>query len=429
MGDRALTTTAGETGPVAASQRLAHLDQLRGIALLGIMFVNMTWFTGFAVLSPQGRAALGTGPIDGVVDWLVHALVEGKFWSLFALLFGAGFAIQWTRSGRAAEGSCFGRLFGRRLGVLFLIGAAHAILLWFGDIVSIYAVAGVALLFFRRCRDRTLLWWAAALLLSPVLLNGCWLAVDLATRTPGAEQIDPGHGPAALLVYFGGGSYAEAFSANLAFLLERWEIAVYNGRFLTALGLFLLGVWAVRRGIAHEPCHHVRLLRRLFAWGLVIGVPAGALLATLMIPLRPPSGRGLFAAGIASIGTPALGVAYAAGLTLALQRPIWRHLGKPFACVGRMSLTNYVLQSVFGGALFYGYGLGLWGRVGITWSIAFIAAIFSIQVVASASWLRWFDYGPLEWLWRSLTYGRWLSLRRPPTAAPASSRVVAPTER
>ena len=136
----------------APIERLALLDALRGFALLGILFVNMTWFTGFAVLPADRRAEMTTAPADAVTAWLIHFLVDGKFWSLFALLFGAGAAVQWARA--QARGDDCTRLFLRRSFALIFIGLLHAVFLWFGDIVSLYAVVGLALLLFRRCSDR-----------------------------------------------------------------------------------------------------------------------------------------------------------------------------------------------------------------------------------------------------------------------------------
>ncbi|MHC4991474.1 MAG: DUF418 domain-containing protein, partial [Planctomycetota bacterium] len=171
------------------ADRLVLLDALRGFALLGIMFVNMTWFTGFAVLGPDRRAALGTGRIDAITAWLVHFAVDGKFWSLFALLFGVGFGLLAQRADQ--RGERFSSQYARRMQALLAIGLIHAIFVWFGDIVSLYAAVALALLLFRRCSERAVLGWAVALLLSPVALGGIWLAIDLATRVPGAERIDP----------------------------------------------------------------------------------------------------------------------------------------------------------------------------------------------------------------------------------------------
>jgi uncharacterized protein len=429
------STPAAAPGPVRTTERVSRLDAMRGFALLGIMFVNMTWFTGFAVLSGEQREALGTAGVDRVTAWIVHFAVDSKFWTLFALLFGVGFGIQAVRAGApAGTGDGFAVRYARRMGVLFLIGAAHAVFLWFGDIVSLYAAVGIFLLLFRRCRGRTLVGWAAALLLSPIVVSGCWLAAEVARFVLGDDTAavagDPGHGPAELLVVFGAGSYGEVLRANWAFLVERWYLAVYSSRFPALLGMFLLGFWAARRGIVQHPERHDLLLRRVVRWGLLVGVPANALLATFVIARRPPTALGWLSTVVASIGTPALALAYAGLFVRVFAHPIGAGLLAPFAWAGRLSLTNYVLQSAIGVTIFYGCGIGLWGKVGITASLAFIAAIFCLQTVASRWWLGHFEQGPLEWIWRCLSYGRRVPLRRrrsgPRAAAPARPVVTPP---
>ena len=250
-------TETSSLGPRSTADRVVLIDALRGIALLGILFMNMTWFTGFAVLSGGQRLALGTAGIDAPVDWLIHFLVEGKFWSLYALLLGVGAAVLRDRA--EARGDDFGGLFRRRMMVLLLIGLTHAVLVWFGDIVSLYAVVGLALPLFVRCSSRAVLCRAGVLLAAPIVQGVLWLMADRAIQAAPGPAAVPGYGPGQLLVFFGSGTYAEAFVANWAFLKERWFLAVYEGRFFKLLGTFLLGYWACRHGIFHEPARHRRL--------------------------------------------------------------------------------------------------------------------------------------------------------------------------
>lgn len=407
--------------PTTAGERIVVLDALRGFALFGILFVNMTWFTGYAVLSPEQRQALGTAGIDGVVSWLIQFLVNNKFWSLFALLFGIGAAVQYDRA--KTRGDAFERLFARRVAVLLFIGLLHAVFIWFGDIISLYAVAGFAILLFRRWSGRAILICAAVCLVAPIVQGGVWLAIDQMVRDPSAARVDPGYGPGELLVYFGSGTYAEAFKANWAFLTERWYLAIYEGRFFKLLGMFLLGFWAGRKGVLHDSDQR-SLLRRVLLWGLLLGVPANAILVKLAgdVALRPPSAAGWLVSSLAAVGVPALCLAYAAGFALLCHSPIGRRCTAIFVHAGRMTLTNYIVQSIIGVTIFYGYGFGLWGRFGTAWSLAVIGLIFGIQAVCSAWWLRMFRYGPLEWVWRCLTYGQRLRLRRDQASLPAGAR-------
>jgi uncharacterized protein len=389
--------------PLSGAQRTLFLDSLRGFALVGILFVNLTWFTGYAVLSAAQRDAFATAAVDGPVYFLVHVLVDGKFWSLFALIFGVGFAIQAELAKRT--GDDFARRYARRMAGLLALGLLHAVFVWFGDIVSLYAVVGVWLLLFRRSSDATLLRWAVALLLSPVVLAALWLALDVLSRGSGAARVDPGHGPAALLGAFGGGTSLEVLRANWAFLVERWSLAIYTGRFPALLGMFLLGYLLGRNRVLREPESHGSTLRRLMLWGIGVGLPANVLAALIDAPLRPPSELGWIACLVRSVGTPALCLGYAAGFALLWRRSRRRRVALLLAPLGRMSLSNYFAQSLIGVGLFYGVGLGLWGRISITWSLVVIVGIVGVQSAASAWWLRRFSYGPVEWAWRRLTYG------------------------
>jgi len=376
--------------------RLVVLDGLRGFALFGISLGNVTWFSGTAVLSPDARSALGTETVDGVVRWLVHVLVDGKFYSLFALLFGIGFGLALQRA-VALEVAC--AAFRRRMLVLALVGGLHATLLWFGDIVSLYAVTGLLLPVFARCSSCALLRWSIAAMVAPVLISvGIWLL-----HNPSVSG-DPGHGPAALLAGFSEGGYLEMLRANLAFLQERWILALQSGRFCKLLGLFLLGVYCVRRGIVTAPGEHRALLGRVFRIGLLVGLPANVALAWFLtnVSERPPSLLGCARTTVYVIAAPTLALAYASGaVLLALDRAEARVLAG-FAAVGRMTFTHYLVQSAVGIAVFYGVGLGLWGQYGEAIVVAVLPVLFGLQVVVSIYWLRRFSAGPVEALVRRL---------------------------
>lgn len=390
-----------------SNNRIPLLDALRGLALLGILFVNMTWFTGIAVRSPEERAGLGTETVDTIIEWLIHFTVDGKFWSLFALLFGVSFAIQFRRA--ESQEHNFTAIFLRRMIVLWLIGLAHAVFIWFGDIVSLYAVVAAALLFFRSSSDRALIRWAVMSgALVPILISSLWLVVDNASRTTVAPTVDPGHGPRELLNVFGTGSYSTILAANWAFLKERWFLAIYSSRFFRILGMFLIGYYAGRREIFHDPARHLKLLRRTLFWGLLIGLPTNVALAfmTTVVPVRPPTALGWLMTSMSAVGVPALCLAYVAGLTLLFRQSSRRQWLIPLTFAGRMSLTNYVLQSVACVIIFYGYGLGFWGRIGVSWSVPLLLSIFAVQAIFSAWWLHHYHHGPLEKLWRFLASGR-----------------------
>jgi uncharacterized protein len=369
---------------VSEAGRIPELDALRGVALLGILVGNVMWFSGFAVAGPEARAALDLPAADALVELLVHAVVEGKFYSLFSLLFGAGFALALRH--RSAHG------FARRLAVLFAIGIVHGTLLWFGDIVSLYAVTGVALLGVVSWPPRRLVRAGIACLVAPVVLGGAWLLAD----TWWGTAVGVGYGPESLLGVFASGSYAEVLDANWVFLVDRWYLAVISARFPRILGMFLLGAAAIRADVLHRPADLIALAQRL----LPIAVVANVALAVQGggSPPRPPTLLGWSTDILACVGAPTGAIVYAIVIVIASRRAAW-----PWAylrAAGRMSLTNYVAQSMVMVALFYGFGLGAWGRVGATQAVAIAVTVFAAQAIVSRAWLGRCEQGPLEWLWR-----------------------------
>lgn len=402
--------------PTQAHERIQLLDAVRGFALFGIMFVNMTWFTGFAVLSSQQKNALGTARIDEVTNWLIEVFIAGKFWTIFAFLFGVGAAIHFQRFESKLQNSesasrAFKRLYIRRLVALLLIGLLHAILIWFGDIVSLYAASGFALLFFINRPKRSALHWGCVLMLAPILQLGILLFID-----QWVDAVNPqvhGHGPAELLPYFASGSYRDVLLANWAFLTERWWIALYDGRFFKLAGLFLLGWWSGSRGHLSHPSNHKKLLSIISITAVLVGIPANLFAFSFVqgVALRPPSLDGWLMESVKAIAIPILSLGYVSTISLFYLSCPNSRLARCFAVAGRLSLTNYVLQSLVGVTLFYGYGFQWWGMMGVTWSFGAIVLIFTAQVIASWTWLQFFSLGPLEWLWRCMVYRKLVQLQ------------------
>ena len=363
------------------SGRIEALDVVRGAALVGIALGNVMWFSGYAVAGPEAHAAFATPTLDAAVVFALHVLVDGKFYGLFSLLFGVSFALLVRSAG--ARGSSVVRT---RLLRLFVIGGLHASLVWFGDIVSLYAVAAIPLWFVHRWSTPRLLRLAAACLLAPVLISALRLAVGSGTAA------DPGHGPAALLPAFADGSYVDVLRANAAFLAERWVRALASSRLIRIFGLFVLGLV-----LARTVLHRVRLVERPPVWLFAVALGSNLLLATMAaVPLRPPSPTGLLRDLVYAIAIPSGCLVYA----IVIWR--WAHRGGPIAkalaAAGRLSLTHYIGQSLVFAALFYGGGLGLWGKLGATPAVLVAAAIVTLQVFASG--IAGPRRGPLERLLR-----------------------------
>jgi uncharacterized protein len=413
--DPATTTlSAARPRPVAGGERLLVLDVLRGFAITGILWVNAP-----LMLAPVYRQVLGSGPegtLDGLARALVEVLAEGKFFTLFSLLFGIGVAIQMRRA--EARGTAFRPFFLRRMAVLAAFGVAHVVLLWWGDILVYYALLGLLLLPLRRAPPARVLRWALVVLIVPIALGGAFAGLsELAARSPdGAAQLEEARlqavrqaraGEADALATYRGSDVASMARQRLA----DWAYATIgvtgNGMLAIVLAMFLLGLATGKLRILDDLDRHRRLLRAVRAAGWLLGAAGTA----AWLVLRPSAmGAEPWAGWISTtgfvLGAPALSLGYAATLALALRRPAARRILAPLAAVGRTALSNYLLQSLVVTTLAYGYGAGLYGRVGPAGALAITAAVLAVQIPLSVAWTRRFRYGPAEWLWRALAYGR-----------------------
>lgn len=401
--------------PIAPSQRVAAIDMLRGFAIFGILLVNMALFTNSFYAQIIGLGA-PTGMLDQLARWGVAFFAEGKFYSIFAFLFGLGLAIQQRRF--AAAGRPFVPFYLRRLGVLLLIGMVHAYLFWVGDILILYALLGtVLLLLFRNRRPRTLLIWAGIALLIPLALNAALFGLlALARLAPDsaalidralAEQTEQYRAIAAAAdQIYASGSFAEITRQrvrDMNFVYGTWPFIAFN-----VLAMLLLGLAAGRWQIFEHIAERLPLIRRIWLWGLIVGVLGNLLyvVAGESAQRSVPSPQLLASLIGQTIGAPALSLFYMCSLVLLSQHLPWQRWLRPLENVGRMAISNYLLQTVICTTLFYGYGLGLYGQIDEATGVLLTVVIYALQIPLSAWWLRRFRFGPVEWLWRSLSYGR-----------------------
>lgn len=395
--------------PTSAAERLRALDVLRGFALLGIALMNVEFFT-----RPMSDAGAGIEAGLLLVDWLADAFayvfVQGKFWTLFSLLFGMGFAVMATR----AEGSerAFVPLYLRRSLALMLIGFLHGWLVWSGDVLFAYSLGALALLALRQL-PLTATWMLGALLYMGVagllVLGGAVTALGI--EDPGADKATDALRSAEIAAY-SVGSYAQACAVRLRFFVS--QLGGYIALLPMVLGMFLIGTWLVRSGAIRDPDSHPLLYRRLLWIGGPIGLLlVGASLALSTDPVHPGTplrAVDMFSMALHLLGSPLLALAYLSVIVRALQRG--PGLLDLFAPAGRMALTNYLMQSVIGTLLFYGYGLGLWGEVGRAAQLLGVCVVVAAQVALSHAWLARYRFGPAEWLWRAVTYLQWPRMRR-----------------
>lgn len=402
--------------PVATSERHAILDVLRGIALFGICLANYPEFSLYTFQTKEVTEAMPTAGIDHIIKFLQYLFIDGKFYTLFSLLFGIGFSIIISKAvERGGKGMM---IFYRRMIILLFIGLCHLILLWAGDILILYAFIGLFLPFFRNVSDHKLILISVLLLLFPIVIDGFVTLFNLNLSTPVICATQYFHDKAGItdenfpVWLVQGKSYIDILQFNLAGSFIRMQEFIDGNRVFKVLGLFLLGLYIGRNRIYANLHENKKLLNKVVRYGLCIGLPTSVLYAW-----EATSGHPFGLVGnsiIYAISVVPLSLAYASLLCIWYQKNKERKLFRVLAAPGRMALTNYIMQSVFGIIIFYGVGFGLGAKTGLVYVEIIAIAIFMIQVFYSYFWLRYFHFGPLEWCWRMLTYGKRLKLMKHP---------------
>lgn len=409
-------------GPTTAPERMVSVDIVRGFALWGVLLINMM---NFGALVP-GR---WPEPVDQFALWAQRFFFEQKSWRLFSFLFGVGFALQMLRS--SERGSRFLPVYIRRLAVLFVFGFLHY-LLYPGDILVPYAILGFALLFFRHWSSPWILVLIALLLLIHPVADSVWRENRATAPARPVNPIariylqapDPEHREKILS--------STAVSEHMrvrtqrAFDIWRARAERFPSHHLDPrthwrgseswplyLAMFLLGLYAGKRRVFHDFHASRALISRTFYYGLPLGLMAMTsdwIFRDFVTGPLPPIVRFLREI-IWAYGATALALSYAAGLLLLIQRSQWRDRMFPLAAMGRMALTVYLTQSIIFTTLFLDYGFDLQRRVGPAGVFGYAAAIYAVQLAICVWWMRRFQFGPVEWLWRTFTYARWQPIR------------------
>lgn len=402
--------TLSPTVAATRAPRIETVDALRGAALFGILLVHAAqWFAaGPLPGSVYGAHASGVG--NTITQTIVGIFFDGKFYTFFSFLFGLSFALMLTRS-TDSPGRFYAR-FAWRLVILGAIGLLHHAQ-WRGDILSIYAMLGFLMLPFGRLSNRVVL--IVGLLLVANLPNRVQSVYNAIATAPAKAQAGqpPQNFEKEAQAYYDlltKGSYAALVESNLNAFDDKMQFQIDSGRIYITLGFFLLGLYAGRRRLFQKIGENKRLFRQLTR-SCGFGVLAIILLFLTAIAIigqnnQPPKAIDLTLGFLYDVGNSALTIFYITGLTLLFQRANWQKIVRPLASVGKMALTSYILQTVIGCLLFFGYGLGLLGKTEL-WQAALLTfPILFVQILFSQWWLARFRYGPLEWLWRSLTYGK-----------------------
>lgn len=391
------------------------LDVLRGFALFGILLVNFDWFSRALPEIVLGSRADLHG-LDRAVDFLIQTLATGKFYAIFSMLFGAGFALMLDRA--TAREAPFWGTYLRRLAMLAVIGALHITLIWAGDILLTYAIVGFVMVLLFRKTPVTRLWkWALALILLPALLGGlAGLAVGLANLDPTAAaaiaaEMAKGRAELDAAIEASRNAYVSGtFAEVMANRWSDWSFGASHFLFWIPpiLGYFLLGRWLLSTGRLTDAGSHARWFGRMRLLGIGLGLPLSAAGAWLMVGenLMLPTPNTAAATVLISIGALLLSLGWLSCVVPAAPALAW------LAPAGQMALSNYLLQSLVWTLVFYGYGLGFWDQVPRTWHPLLAVAFFALQVPVSRWWLERFHFGPAEWLWRAATYGQVPPMRR-----------------
>jgi uncharacterized protein len=377
--------------PVA--ERIESVDVLRGLALFGVLAINLDTEFRVTFFEQFLSSAASTGPIDAAVASFLKTALEFKAFSLFSLLFGIGLEMQFQH---LSERSDRLTLLIRRLLALLVFGLIHLVLIWNGDILTEYALAGFVVLPLLFAPAGAIAAAAGAALLLFVALP--WLPVSFGF--PDRAWLTA-HIVLAREVYAHG-----SFGAILAFRVsEIPAIAPLHAYvFMRTVALMLFGALIWRSGLIADAPRHGKWL----GGAAIALLGAGGLLSLLTSQALARNGLALSGASATIAGAllpVVLAIGYAAAAIWAVSCTRCRSLLGWAAPVGRMAFTNYITESILLGLIFYGYGAGLMGKLGVAAAFAVGLAIYTAQVFLSRWWLRSHSFGPLEWLWRSLMYG------------------------
>lgn len=398
-------------GPVRSGERYILLDALRGLALLGICLANFPEFSLYSFLKEETAAAMPTAGIDRIVRYLQYVFIDGKFYTLFSLLFGIGFSIIISNAMKKQVNGF--RIFYRRMAILMLIGFVHLMFIWSGDILMLYALVGLFLPLFRNTSDHGLLTTAAFFLLLPIVIDSI---LGITGFYPSAPVVSAQQYYCALygitddnFAYWlrDADNYSDVFRFLIQGAFVRMQEFIDGNRAFKVLGLFLLGFYIGRNRLYARLDKNKRLLKRITLWGFIIGIPLSLLYAWSGVNAHPwgMAGHTL----LYTVSVFPMGLAYAAGFSLYYMHKKDRRIFRLLAAPGRMALTNYIGQSIWGIIIFYGIGLGFGANTGLVYVLLIATGVYIIEIAFSHLWLRFYQYGPLEWIWRMLTYGKWLS--------------------
>ncbi|QBJ96310.1 DUF418 domain-containing protein [Rhodococcus sp. ABRD24] len=389
-----MTDTVGSSIRSDPDPRLLNVDALRGFALFGILVVNIWAFADPYYASTQTNPAFDSGA-DHAVRFLISLLFETKFYLLFSFLFGYSFTLQMAAAERARTGFVPRML--RRQSGLLAIGLLHGAVLYYGEILSTYAILGLILLACRNISPATATKIGIGLV---VAVGTVWMLLGIAQLAAGevtgssavdaATKLSAFRGDAPATLGFHTGHLPDTIGALAALQAP------------SAMAMFFFGFAAGRVRMFAHPDRYRAAMRRVLSFGLPIGL-FGAVIYASAAAYAPGGGIETFAFGLGQLTAPALTATYVVAGLLLFRSDRGRRIESALAPMGKIALTNYLMQSAVLGVLFTGYGFGLVDRLAPATVVAVVAVVFTAQVVASRWWLRGHRYGPAEWALRAVT--------------------------
>lgn len=416
-----MNQTADQLKPTQIADRIDFLDVLRGIAIQFIFMANILTFSGIFFFDSTFRNPKAVWASDDLLDFISFTLIDGKFYSIFSLLFGIGCMMQYQKL--KGSDKPFAPFFNRRMFWLLVFGLVHLVGFWMGDILTLYALLGFLLVFFVDTSDKKLLSFAVILILMP-LLN--WVIINLlkldypqffyqksldlwnyfgytTSKYNGESFVD-------MQFYQNNVNWVDFFKMNLSIAFVRVGFILEEGRVFKVFGIFLIGLWAGRKILNEALLSNIKFLKKVAFIGIGVGLPM-SIVRTYFVFFGGQSTMISFLNTLYyALSTVPLAMGYAALLAIIFYKK--PRLLNWIAPAGKMAFTNYLMQTAISIAIFYKLGFGFAGQFGLTVITLIAISIFLLQVLFSTFWLKYFRFGPLEWIWRQLTYRQIIKIRK-----------------
>ena len=400
--------------PVASMDRIDFLDILRGMSIFFIFTANIPFFSGLWFFEPDSSIREINWESDEIVRFIHYVFVDGKFYSIFSLLFGIGCVIQYNNA--TSKGISFASFFNKRMFWLLVFGLIHLFLFWAGDILTLYALLGFVLVWFVNKSDKTLLITAVILILMP-LVNWAFMhfteifypATIFKIQTSIYQYFDMplvemnGNSRPNLQAYLLNENVLDFFKMNLGNGFVRIGMILEEGRIFKVFGIFLIGIWSGRKILNGNLLTNIPFLKKVFWTGLIIGLPLNLSRGYLEFYADKNDINDFLHVLCYALGTVPFALCIAASIALFCING--NSFLKLFSSVGKTALTCYLVHTLVAVVLFYGFGFQLAGKYGYTIVMIIATIVFLGQVIISRIWLKYFKFGPMEWLWRKLVYG------------------------